>query len=87
MGRRNAYRIMVGKSEGKRQLGGPRRRWVDNNKTDLREIRWGGVDWMDMDHDMDHMEQRRGFVNMLIDLRVQYSVEEFLSSCTACGFS
>jgi hypothetical protein len=43
--KRNAYRILVGKPEGKRQLGRPRRRWVDNIKMDLREIGWDGVDW------------------------------------------
>jgi hypothetical protein len=39
----NAYRIFVGKPEGNRPLGRPRRRWVANNKMDLREIGWGGV--------------------------------------------
>jgi hypothetical protein len=39
---RNAYRILVGKREGKRPLGRPRRRWVDNIKMDLREIGWDG---------------------------------------------
>jgi hypothetical protein len=42
--KRNAYRILVGKPEGKRPLGSPRRRWVGNNETDLREIGWGGMD-------------------------------------------
>jgi hypothetical protein len=46
--KRYAYRILVGKSEGKKPLGRPRRRWVDNIKMDLREIGWDGVDWMDM---------------------------------------
>jgi hypothetical protein len=41
---RNAYRILVGKPEGKRPLGRPRRNWVDNIKMDLREIGWGGED-------------------------------------------
>jgi hypothetical protein len=40
----NAYRILVGKPEGKRPLGRPRRRWVDNIKMDLREIGWDGRD-------------------------------------------
>jgi hypothetical protein len=44
--KRNAYRTLVGKPEGKRPQGRPRRRWVDNIKTDLREIRWDGVDWI-----------------------------------------
>jgi hypothetical protein len=42
--KRNAYRILEGKPEGMRPLGGPRRRWVDNIKMDLREIGWGGTD-------------------------------------------
>jgi hypothetical protein len=45
--KRNGYRILVGKPEGKRPLGRPRRRWVDNIKMNLREIRWGGMDWID----------------------------------------
>jgi hypothetical protein len=45
--KRNAYRILVGKPEGKRPLGTPRRRWVDNTKMDLRE-EWDGVDWIVM---------------------------------------
>jgi hypothetical protein len=44
--KRNAYRILVGKPEGKRPLERPRRRWLDNNKMDLREIGWDGVDWL-----------------------------------------
>jgi hypothetical protein len=39
---RNAYRVLVGKPEEKRPLGRPRRRWVSNNKMDLREVRMGG---------------------------------------------
>jgi hypothetical protein len=42
----NAYRILVGKPEGKRPLGRPRRRWVDNIKIDLREIGWTGSIWL-----------------------------------------
>jgi hypothetical protein len=45
---RNAYRILVEKPEGKRPLGRPRRRWVDNIKIDLREIGWDGMDWIDL---------------------------------------
>jgi hypothetical protein len=41
---RNAYRILVGMTEGKRALGRPRRRWVDNIKIDHREIGWDGLD-------------------------------------------
>jgi hypothetical protein len=43
--KRNAYRILVGKPEGRRPLGRLRRRWVDNIKIDLREIGWDGMVW------------------------------------------
>jgi hypothetical protein len=52
--KRNAYRILVGKLEGKRPLGRPRRKWVDNIKIDLREIEWDGVDWIDLAQDRDN---------------------------------
>jgi hypothetical protein len=48
----NACRILVGKTCGKRPLERPRRRWVDNIKMDLREIVWGGMDWIDLTEDM-----------------------------------
>jgi hypothetical protein len=44
--KRNAYRLLVGKPEGKRPLGRPRRRWVDNIRIDLGEVGWVGVDWI-----------------------------------------
>jgi transcription termination factor 2 len=65
--KRNAYRIFVGKLEGKRPLGRPRRRWVDNIKMDLREIGWDGMDWIDLAQDRD---QWRALVNMVMNLRV-----------------
>jgi hypothetical protein len=61
--KRNAYRILVGKPEGKRPLGRPRRRWVVNIKMDLREIGWGGVDWIDRAQDRD---QWRGVAAQLM---------------------
>jgi hypothetical protein len=42
--KRNAYRVLVGKPEGKIPLGRPRHRWEDNIKMDFREIEWGGMD-------------------------------------------
>jgi hypothetical protein len=64
--KRNAWRILAGKPEGRRPLGGPRRRWEDNIKMDLREIGWGGMDWIDPAEDRD---QWRGLVNMVMNLR------------------
>jgi hypothetical protein len=52
---RNAYRILVGKPEGKRPLGRPRRRWVYNIKMDLREIGWDGMDWIELAQDRDQL--------------------------------
>jgi hypothetical protein len=46
--KRNAYRISVGKPEGNRSLGRPRRKWADNIKIDLREIKWDGMDWINL---------------------------------------
>jgi hypothetical protein len=45
--------MLVGKPEGKRALGKPRCRWEDNIKMDLREIEWGGMDWIDLAQDGD----------------------------------
>jgi hypothetical protein len=51
--KRNAYRILVGKPEGKRPLGRPRHRWVENIKMDLREIEWDVMYWTDLAEDRD----------------------------------
>jgi hypothetical protein len=65
--KRNAYRILTGKPEGKRPLGRSRRRWVDNIKMELREMGWGGMDWIDLAHDRDRC---RTLVNTVINLWV-----------------
>jgi hypothetical protein len=65
--KRYAFRILVGKPEGKRPLGRPRRKWEDNIKMDLREIGWGGMDWIDLAQDRD---QWNVFVNTIMNLRV-----------------
>jgi hypothetical protein len=65
--KRNAYRILVGKPEGKRPLGRPRRRWVDNIKMVLREIGWDGMDWLDLAQNRD---QWRALLNTAMNLRV-----------------
>jgi hypothetical protein len=49
--KRNACRLLVGNPEGKRPLGRPRRRWVDNIKMEFREIGWSGMDWIDLAQD------------------------------------
>jgi hypothetical protein len=46
--KRGAYRVLVGKPEERRPLGTPRRRWEDNIKMDLREVGWGGMDWISL---------------------------------------
>jgi hypothetical protein len=51
--KRNVYRILMGKPEGKRPLGSPKCRWVDNIKIDLGEIGWDGMDWIDLSQDRD----------------------------------
>jgi hypothetical protein len=51
--KKTAYRILVRKPEGKRPLGRPRRRWLDNIKMDLREIGWDGMDWIQLAQDRD----------------------------------
>jgi hypothetical protein len=48
--KRNVYRLLVGKPEGKRPLGRPRCRWIDNIKMDILEIKLGGVDWIGLAH-------------------------------------
>jgi hypothetical protein len=52
---RNTYRISVGTPEGKRALGRPRRRWMDNIKMDLRDIGWDGMDWIELAQDRDQL--------------------------------
>jgi hypothetical protein len=81
---RNSYRILVGKPEGNRALGRPRRRWVDNIKIDVREMGWDGVDSIVLGQDRD---QRRALVNMVMNLRILLNAGKFLSGCTIGSFS
>jgi hypothetical protein len=64
---KNAYRILVGKPEGKRPLGRQRCRCVDNIKMGLREVGWDGMDWIDLAPDRDRW---RALVNTVMNLRV-----------------
>jgi hypothetical protein len=66
---RGVYRILVGRSEGKRPLGRPRRRWDDNIKMDLREIGIDGVNWIQPAQDR---VQWRSFVSTVMNLQVPY---------------
>jgi hypothetical protein len=65
--KRNAYRLLVGKPEGKSLLGRPRRRWVDNSRMDLGKVGWGGVDWIGLAQDKNRW---RALVNSVLNLRV-----------------
>jgi hypothetical protein len=65
--RRSAYRALVGKPEGRRPLERPRRRWKDNVKMDLREVGWGGVDWLRLAQDRDRW---RALVYTVMNIRV-----------------
>jgi hypothetical protein len=66
-GDENEYWVLVGKPEGKRPLGIPRHIWVDNIKMDLKEIGWGGMNWVDLAEDRD---QWRAVVNTVMNLLV-----------------
>jgi hypothetical protein len=63
----NACRILVGRPEGKRPLGRPRGRWVENIKMYLRKLGWDGIDWIDLAQDRD---QWRALVNKAMNLRI-----------------
>jgi hypothetical protein len=64
--KRNAYKIFVGKPEGRRPLGRPRRRWVDTIKMYHREIGWSSMDWSDLSQDRDKW---KALVNTVMNLR------------------
>jgi len=65
--RRGTYRVLVGKPEGKRPLGRPRRRWEDNINMDLEEVGCEVMDWIDLSHDRDRW---RAVVNAVMNFRV-----------------
>jgi hypothetical protein len=75
--KRGAYRVLVEKSEVRRPLGRPTRRWEDNIKMDLIGVRWGSMEWMDVAQDMDKW---RTFVNAVMNLRFPHSAGTFLCS-------
>jgi hypothetical protein len=65
--KRNAYRLLAGKPEGRRPLGRPRRRWVDNIKMDLGEVVWNDVDWIGLAQDTNRW---RALLNSVLNLWV-----------------
>ena len=75
---RGVYRVLVGKLEGKRPLGRPRHRWVDNIRMDLLEVRCGYVDWIELTQDRDRW---RTLVSAVMNLRVPWNAGNFLTSC------
>ena len=64
---RGVHRVLVGRSEGKRPLGRPRRRWEDNIKMDFQEVGGGWEDWMELAQDRDRW---RALVSTVMNLRV-----------------
>jgi len=64
---RGVYRVLVGKPEGRRPLGRPRRRWLYNNRMDLQEVGCGYMDWIGLAQDTDRW---RTFVSAAMNLRV-----------------
>ena len=83
-GGEGAYRVLVGKPEGKRPLVRPRRRWVDNIRMDLQEVGCGHVDWNGLAQDRNGW---RKLVNAVMNLRVPKNAGNFLTSCKPVSFS
>ena len=75
--RRSVFRVLVGKPEGKRPVGRPRRRWEDNIKMDLQEVGYGGMDWIELAQETDRW---RALVNAVMNLRFPYIAGNFLTS-------
>ena len=80
---RGVYRVLVGKPEGKRPMGRPRRRWVDNIRMDLQEVGCGYMDWIGLAQDRDRW---RTLVSLVINLRVPWNAGNFLTICKQVSF-
>ena len=79
--KRGVYRVLVGKPEGKRPLGRPRRRWVDNIRMDLQEVGCGYVDWIGLAQDRDRWQ------TLVSVFGFHKNVGNFLTSCKPVSFS
>ena len=77
-GERGVYRVLVGKPEGRRPLGRPWRRWVDNIRMDLQEVECGYMDWIGLAQDRDRWWT---LVSAVMNLRVPRNAGNFLTSC------
>jgi hypothetical protein len=78
--KRNAYRLLMGKPEGKRPLGRPRHTWVDNIRMDLGEVGWSDVDWIGLAQD----KNRWGaLVNSVLNLPVPRNAAKLLSDLSS----
>jgi len=80
---REVYRVLVGKPEGKRPLGRPRLRWVDNIRMDLQEVGCGCMDWIGLAQDRDGWQR---LVSVVMNLRVPQYAGNFLTSCKPVSF-
>ena len=78
------YRVLLGKPEGRRPLWRPRRKWVDNIRTDLQEVGCGYMDWIRLAQDRDMW---RTLVSAVMNLRVPWNAGNFLTSCKPVSFS
>jgi hypothetical protein len=81
---RGVWRVLMGKPEGKRQLGRPRRRWEDNVRVDLQEVGCGCGDWIGLAQNRDMW---RALVSSVMNLRVPKKAGNFLTSCRPVSFS
>ena len=81
---RGVYRVLVGKPEGRRPLGRPRHRWVDNIRMDLQEVGSVYMDWIGLAQDRDRW---RTLVSAVMNLRVPWNAGSFLTSCRPVSFS
>ena len=81
---RGVYRVLVGKLEGKRPLGRPRHRWVDNISMDFQEVGCGYMDWIGLAQDRDRW---RTLVGAVMNLRVPGNAGNFLTSWKPVSFS
>ena len=75
--KRGVFRVLVGKPEGKKPLGRPKRRWEDNIKVDLQEVGCGGMDWIELSQDR---ERWRALLNAVMNRRVAQNAGNFLTN-------